>query len=55
MKKSEHYTMAMAAVVECDYMHSSKKIEIIETLLEDRKMARYREEKEAEKNEPESV
>lgn len=54
MKKSERYTMAMAAVVECGYMHSSNKIEIIETLLEDRKVALWSE-KEEKKNEPESV
>lgn len=49
MKKSEHYQLAMRAVVTSNNLGADQKIEIIETLLADKRMAEYGEEQ---KNEP---
>ena len=49
MKKSEHYQLAMRAVVTCSSLGADQKIEIIETLLADKRLAVYGEEH---KNEP---
>lgn len=51
MKKSEHYKAAMIAVINSAIIPADKKVEILETLVEDKKMARWNEQKEAEENE----
>ena len=49
MKKSERYQMAMRAVVTCNSLGADQKIEIIDTLLADKRLAECGEEQ---KNEP---
>lgn len=49
MKKSEHYKAAMIAVINSAVIPAEKKVEILETLVEDKKMASWNEQKEAEK------
>lgn len=44
MKKSEQYTVAMLAVLKDISISDVKKLEIIETLMADRGLARYSEE-----------
>lgn len=50
MKKSEVYTMAMVAVLDCERFTVIEKLEILEPLMDQRKSERWCEEKEAEKN-----
>ena len=45
MKKSEQYTLSMEAILDSEYTNSIR-LEILETLMEDRKMARFVEEQE---------
>jgi len=42
MRKSEHYTFAMKAVLEYE-MQATQKLEVLETLMEDRKLAVFSE------------
>lgn len=51
MKKSEHYKAAMIAVINSAVIPAEKKVEILETLVEDKKMAIWNEQKEAKENE----
>ena len=51
MKKSERYKAAMIAVINSAIIPADKKVEILETLVEDKKMASWNEQKEAEENE----
>lgn len=47
MKKSERYTFAMKAVLEYE-MPAGTKLEVLETLMDDRKMAEFSEKTEEE-------
>ena len=49
MKKSEQYKVAMKAVLAYTSINADQKIEIVETLLSDKRMAEYGEKEEAEK------
>jgi hypothetical protein len=49
MKKSERYYIAMLAVINSTSITASEKIEIIETLLDNRETAEWCEKQEAEK------
>lgn len=49
MKKSEMYTIAMVSVVNSRDFGTLDKLEVLETLFEDRHLALYREEQEAKK------
>lgn len=49
MRKSEQYRMAMAAVLEHPEIRTQHKLEILETLMADKRVAEYSEEG-AEKN-----
>lgn len=51
MKKSEHYKKAMIAVINSAVIPAEQKVEILETLVADKKSAEWSENKEAEKNE----
>lgn len=46
MKKSEVYRLAMVAVAESESLRSEQMVEIIEVLSDDRKLAKWSEEKE---------
>ena len=50
MKKSEQYTLAMEAILDSEYTNQIK-LEILETLMEDRSMALYTEERDENKQE----
>lgn len=50
MKKSERYQIAMLAVVSSQHILADAKLEIIETLMGDKAVAKYCEEQEDEKN-----
>ena len=41
MKKSEQYQQAMRAVMGVNYLRTDQKIEIIDTLLSDKRLAEY--------------
>ena len=45
MKKSQQFYMAMAAVLRCE-IEEPDKLEILETLMNERKLARYAEDRE---------
>lgn len=49
MKKSEQYQNAIKAVIRYEGVDSDSKIEILETLIEAKGLALFREEQEAEK------
>ena len=49
MKKSEQYQLAMRAVVTSRSLGADQKIEIIDTLLGNKKLAEYREKEDAAK------
>lgn len=49
MKKSECYQLAMRSVVTCNGLSADQKIEIIDTLLGDKKLAEYSEKEDAAK------
>lgn len=49
MKKSEAYLAAQLAVIEADFLSTAQKVDVIETLMEDKKLAIWREEQEANK------
>lgn len=51
MKKSERYKRAMIAVINSAVIPAEMKVEVLETLVEDKKMAEWNEQKEAENNE----
>lgn len=51
MKKSTVYTWAMEALIYDETLDASQKLEAIEVLIEDRKVALWSEEQEAKKNE----
>ena len=55
MKKSEIYTRAMKAVLKDSTLAVSEQLDIIETLLADRNVARWSEKQEAEKEEAEQA
>lgn len=46
MKRTDHYSIAMKAVIDDKDILTATKIEILETLMADFKMARYSEERE---------
>lgn len=48
MKKSERYTMAVLCVLEDGILDGNQKIEVLETLMEDRKVALWSEKEEKE-------
>lgn len=50
MKKSTHYEIAMCAIVETTRISTLEKLDVLETLMADKRMAKYGEEQEAEKN-----
>lgn len=50
MKKSDHYNIAMKAVIDDRDILTAAKIEVLETLMSERNIARMIEEREAEKN-----
>lgn len=50
MKKSEQYKMAMAAVILEDSLDMDETLEILETLMDDKRSAEWSEKWEAEKN-----
>ena len=43
MKRSEHYKYAMAAVIERPEMRTQQKLEILETLLDEKRRAEWSE------------
>lgn len=47
MRKSEHYKAAMLAVLDSEKMAREIKLEILDTLMQDRRAALYGEEREA--------
>ena len=49
MKKSERYYMAMLAVINSNHILSDEKLEIIETLMDDKGLAEWSEKAEEEK------
>ena len=49
-KKSYHYEIAMCAVIETARISTLEKLDILETLMADKRLAKYGEEQEAEKN-----
>ena len=55
MKKSAIYTLAMLAVLRDEQTPSTVKLDVIETLLADRSVARWSEKQEAEKKEAEQA
>lgn len=55
MKKSVVYTLAMLAVVKDEQISDTVKLDVIETLLADRSVARWSEEQEAKKKEAEQA
>lgn len=50
MKRSEHYKAAMIAVINSAVIPAEKKVEILETLVEDKRVAAWNERAEEEKN-----
>lgn len=46
MKKSEQYTLAMASVIRDARLSMDETLDILETLMDDRKVARYSEKRE---------
>ena len=46
MKKSEHYKLAMYAVIDSPRITTEQKLEILETLVVEKRMAEYGEERE---------
>ncbi len=50
MKKSEAYTLAMVAVIDCERFTVIEKLEILEQLMDQRKHERWYEEREAKEN-----
>ena len=53
MKKSVVYTLAMLAVLRDEQTPSTVKLDVIEALLDDRRVAKWSEEQEAKKKEAE--
>lgn len=49
MKKSEQYRAAQLAVIECSYISSEAKREIVHTLMGDEELEKFREQRDAEK------
>ena len=47
MKKSDRFRFAMLCVLDASELNATHKLEIIETLLEEKRMAEYVEEREA--------
>lgn len=50
MKKSQHYMVAMAIITESDKLETTQKLEILETLMADKRSAVWGEEREAAHN-----
>ena len=50
MKKSELYTSAMVAVLDSERFAVCEKLDILEVLMEERRLAKFGEEREAEKD-----